>query len=400
MTLRKKKIVYLIGSMRRGGAEGQVVRLLRHFRNDEYESSLYLLSAVGDHLEELRSMGVTVRDFDFERKHSPLAPFTALRVLATISDIQRALERDRPDILHGFLYWANIFGALAGRRAGTPAILTSRRSLGVFKDGRPLRQWIENWSNRKTDLVTVNSVAVREDALRRERLDPARVRLIYNGVERAPVVSAEEVARFKRKYCLEELTREGGHVIVCVANLIHYKGHLTLLDAMRRVVREHPKCHLLLVGRDGGMKSAIQDRMMKGGLGAHVSLLGAHGDLDVVYAAADAVVLPSEQEGFSNVILEAMAAGRAIVATRVGGIPEAIEDGRDGLLVPSGDPDALAGALLRVVKDDALRARLGEAARHRAETEFSMETMFGKYEALYREAMEAGRGESTDGAAR
>lgn len=382
-----RKIVYMIGSMRRGGAEGQVLELLRHFSRSGWSCSLYLLNEVGEHLEEVRRLGVPVRGFDFEKRHSIADPRTSAQVLGTVSRIARALEEDRPEILHCFLYWANVFGAWAGRRVATPRIVTSRRSLGDFKNGRAWMQWVENWTNGFVDAVTVNSRAVLEDTLARERIDPAKVRLIYNGVTFGAPAADSEIDASLYGADLAEAQRQGARLILCVANLIHYKGHLTLVDALADVAKDFPDVRLLLAGRDGGMESAIREKAAALGVSDRVVFLGMQTNLAPLYGAADVVVLPSHEEGFSNVILEAMAAGKAIVASRVGGIPEAIEDGVHGLLVPSRDAKALATALARVLNDNELRARLGAAAKERALREFSLEAMFQNYETFYAELL-------------
>jgi glycosyltransferase involved in cell wall biosynthesis len=378
-----RKIVYLIGSMRRGGAEGQVVHLLRHFNEGAWRSSLYLLNETGEHLDEVRRMGIHVKGFGFEKRYSSVDPRNAMQVMATVSQIGVALQEDKPDILHCFLDWANVLGAMAGRRAGVPQIVTSRRSLSEFKHSNRWMRPIENWTNRHVSAVTVNSRAVLEQTLAAEKIDRRKLHLLYNGVEFGALCGEEKICRTVESLGLESARHEGADFILCVANLIHYKGHLRLLDAFADLLRAHPKTMILLVGRDGGMEGSIREKAQSLGIVEKVKLLGMQPDVGPLYAAADAVVLASDEEGFSNVILEAMAAGKAIVATKVGGIPEAIENEVHGLLVPPRDEKQLAQALIRVIGDRGLRARLGTAARERARSEFSLEAMFRSYETFY-----------------
>lgn len=383
MPRRAMKIAYLIGSMRKGGAEGQVAHLVRHFRGGEFQSVLFLLQETGDHLEGLRALGVPIRGFDFKKRHAALDPRTWLQVRRTIGAIAAALREESPDLLHCFLFWADALGARAGRRAGVPRIVTSRRSLGDFKRGRPWMQWVENRTNRLVDAVTVNSEAVRADALALEKIAPEKIHLLYNGVEiGAPPDGG------KKQPLLDELglgaDDEAGPLILHVANLIHYKGHLTLIDAMQRVVREFPACRLALAGRDGGMEAAVRRSAAQKGLTQNVRFLGQREELGPLYAAADLVVLPSYEEGFPNVILEAMAASRPIVASRVGGIPEAIADGVEGRLVPPRDANALARAMIELLNDAPRCESLGRAARARAERDFSLPAMLANYEQFYR----------------
>ena len=161
-----------------------------------------------------------------------------------------------------------------------------------------------------------------------------------------------------------------------------------MIEAMERVAAAEPSARLLLVGRDGGMEGAIREAIARRGLTERIAILGATNRPEIVYRAADVVVLPSHEEGFSNVILEAMAAGRAIVATAVGGTPEAARDGREAWLVPPRDAGALATALTAALGDSAERERLAAAARRRVEDLFSLARMHGDYEMLYRELVQ------------
>jgi len=386
------RIAYMIGSMRRGGAEGQVVELLRHFNQGDFRASLYLLAEAGEHLETVRAIGARVRGFDFERRHRWYDPRLGWHVFKTVRRIEAALGEDQPQIFHAFLYWANVLGAWAASRARVPCVIASRRSLGFFKDGRPWLQSLENWANGRVHRVTVNSKAVLEDVLARERIRSEKIRLIHNGVAVEATPRPEEIAPFLRNLGLSPESRAGLSLIVCVANLIHYKGHQTLIEAMAEVVQALPNARLILVGRDGGMEAALRRRVTELNLERAVIFAGPQSALRPVYAAADLVVLASDEEGFSNVILEAMAAGRAIVATAVGGVPEAIEHGRQGLLVPPHDPTSLARAIIEALREAGLRARLGMAARERASGEFSLDRMLAAHEALYRECLQSAAG--------
>ncbi len=167
-------------------------------------------------------------------------------------------------------------------------------------------------------------------------------------------------------------------VVVCVANLFAYKGHRVLLEALSSLVSEGLQCRLALVG-DGPERSALEEEVRVRGL--DVLFAGQRTDAARYVAAADVVVLPSLHEGMSNAIMEAMALGRPVVATSVGGTPELLGD--TGLLCPPGDPRALAEALRRVLLDPALRERLGVAARNRLRKEFSVDALVERHLAAY-----------------
>jgi glycosyltransferase involved in cell wall biosynthesis len=179
-------------------------------------------------------------------------------------------------------------------------------------------------------------------------------------------------------------------VVTYVANFYGYKGHADLIEAAGSVAREIPDVLFLLVGRDAGAMAEARNQIARLGLENHVVLAGARADTTGIFAASTLAVHPSHQEGFPNAVLEAMAAGKAVVAAASGGTVEAMEDGRTGILVPPCNPDALAEALLRLLRDPARAQRMGEAGRERVQAEFSLERMVRSYQDLYDELL-AGR---------
>ncbi len=180
-------------------------------------------------------------------------------------------------------------------------------------------------------------------------------------------------------------------VILYVANLFPYKGHLDLVEAAAAVTARFPKAHFLLAGREEGTGGQVRRRIEELGLQEQVRLLGPRDDVPALMAAADLVVHPSHEEGFSNTILEAMSAGKAVVATAVGGIPEAVEDGVTAILVPSRSPERLAEVLVSLLTDPARARAMGEAGRRRVRERFPLEKMVRGIEGLYDELL-SGRG--------
>jgi glycosyltransferase involved in cell wall biosynthesis len=168
-----------------------------------------------------------------------------------------------------------------------------------------------------------------------------------------------------------------------VANLRAEKGHDTLLSAARRVVRNQPEVEFLFVG-DGPLRGALEDQVHASGLARNVRFLGERSDVAALLGAADLFVLPSRSEASPNSVVEAMAAGLPVVATRVGGVPELIESGVNGMLVPPDHPDALTAVLLDLIRRPTFALKLGRAARLQVEHRFSFERMVSAFAALYR----------------
>jgi glycosyltransferase involved in cell wall biosynthesis len=184
--------------------------------------------------------------------------------------------------------------------------------------------------------------------------------------------------------------RDGERLLLAVGNLSERKGHLVLLQALAQLEREGLRTPWRLAiagGRGGEMHEALVRFAGEHGLASRVHILLNRTDIPNLQAAADVFVMPSLWEGLPLAVLEAMVAGKAIVASRTSGIPEAIVDGEHGLLVPPGDPAALAAALRQVLEHGDLRQRLANAAARRGRAEFTIEAMADRYEAVYRRAL-------------
>jgi glycosyltransferase involved in cell wall biosynthesis len=166
------------------------------------------------------------------------------------------------------------------------------------------------------------------------------------------------------------------------------KDHENLLNAAA-ILRQQGVGFTTLIAGEGPLRASLESQIAARQLTAHVRLLGQRTDIERLFAALDVFVLPSKSEGMSNTILEAMASGTPVVASRVGGADELVDHGRTGLLVPPENSDALAAALMRLLQAPALRRQMGCAGRNKAETEFSLPRMLRDYETFYLEVARA-----------
>jgi glycosyltransferase involved in cell wall biosynthesis len=230
-----------------------------------------------------------------------------------------------------------------------------------------------------TDGIVAVSPRVAESCRQRFGLSSSKVTVIPNGVDlgRFEALPPSSIAK-------SELGLEAGHlVITCTANFRPVKGHKYLLEAFAVVHRQVPHAKLLLVG-DGPLRASFEADIRRLELSEHVRLLGATEQVERVLAASDLFVLPSLTEGMSNALLDAMAAGLAVVATDAGGNADVIEDGVCGLLVPPRDSNALAEAMLRLLNDAYLRDQLGTAARLKIRQTYSIEAVAAAFGNLLR----------------
>lgn len=356
-------LVLVVAQLQRGGTERQVALLARGLHEAGHRVVVATLFNEGPHASWLREHGIDVRG----PSHSS-GPLGTLRALVRLVRLLRSV---RPDIVHAFLLAGCAVAAPAAVLARVPVRVAGRRSLGDWKDGRPLAAALERLSNLAFTAFVANAEAVARDAVRRERLPAAHVHVIRNALE--PAAFAPVDGPIDRPQ--DNVPRP---VVLCVANLIHYKGHRYLLDAQRLLRDRGLEFGLLLAG-EGPERDALAAQAHASGL--PVQLLGVRHDVDALLSVADVVALPSLHEGMSNALMEAMAAGRAVVATDVGGNREVLGDA--GVLCPPADVERLADALSRVVADQQLRAELETKAVERARQLFGLDQMIEQHVVLY-----------------
>jgi len=297
-----------------------------------------------------------------------------------VTDLVARARHLQARILHVHGYAAADFGRLAARLSGAALVLHEH-----FADPRmPAYQGL---ADRLLARLTDRAIAVSESTrtfLVRERHVPAeKVRVIWNGApldEFAPVTA--EVARAARA----QLGLPPDALVVgSIARLSEQKGHRTLLEAAARVLAARPGVRVLIVG-DGDQWDALHAQSRTLGIAHHVVFAGHRTDVPALLGACDVFCISSTYEGTPLTLFEAMAAGKAIVATAVDGCREVLKDGVTGLLVPPSDPDALAAALLRALDDRALRAGLGADARA-ASAEYDIGRTVARIQDLYDEVL-------------
>lgn len=372
------RILVVIGALDLGGAESHLAQVLPRLARDGFEIAVHTLTGRGALASALEKAGVRVIAPPGSEKGSKSGGFAgrASRAARAGLSLARFMRSWKPDIVHFFLPEAYLVGAPIARVVSSAKRVVSRRSLNDYQVKRPALARLERALHASMQALLGNSAAVTAQLIA-EGAPAPRVHLIRNGID---------LARFERPRARAALRAELGTspdtvAIACVANLIPYKGHADLIDALARMPRD-PPWELWCAGRDDGIGRALADRAA--GLGGRVKFLGARDDVPDLLAAADIGVLASHEEGFPNAVLEAMAARLPVVATRAGGIPEAIDDGKTGLLVPVRDPAALGAALVRLIGDAALRRRMGAEGRARVEAEFALDACAVAYARLYR----------------
>jgi glycosyltransferase involved in cell wall biosynthesis len=373
----KIKVCYLIGSLGTGGAEGQVLELIRKMDRSQFEPMLVMETGGG--AERINN---TVESVTVLRPNGGPIRTTMKRAYHAQRAFRRLcshLRNTRPDILHAFLPAAVIYAG-GGRLIGKfPCVIASRRSLvDCYRPSSRLAALADVVATRASDFVLGNSQAIIEEVLRLDGVPRSRTQVIYNGVDTrrfSPTKRPGLREQFGWKHeCL---------VFGMVANFIAYKRHLDFVRAAALIRSVVPQARFLLVGEDRGEMPGAQKAIREAGLEPHFRILPGTNTPELAFATMDVYVCSSETEGFSNVLLEAMAAGLPVIATNVGGNPEGIAEGFNGTLVPTHSPELIAHAGVKLAAHPDELRQWAENSRRRAVELFSLKKMVKAHEELY-----------------
>ncbi len=364
------RLLFVVGNFVAGGAERHLLEMWRRIDRGGFEVEVACFRAEGQFWPEVRALGWPVHDLGVGRR---IYDATGLRGLGRL--VHHTL-RFRPDVIHGYLFGPNLFAVLAGRACGVPVVAVAKRNVDAFETPRQVR--VQRLAHRWATHVTAVSEAV-ADSVAALGVPRSRVTVIPNGVD---------VARFEGAVPDRGAlgAANGEAVIGSVGCLAPRKDYGTLLEALARLAARGRGFHAALVG-DGPERASLEARASALGLGGRVTFRGERSDVERLLSGMDVFVLSSREEGIPNALLEAMAAGRAAVATAVGGTPEVLEDGATGWLVPPRDPEALALALEQALERPEEAARRGAAARRATRERMSIEAMVRRHEAFYRRAL-------------
>lgn len=377
-------ILFIIPDLNTGGAEKHLALVLPRLKQRGYKPLVFSLLSGGINEAILRQAGVIVISLPdaFSVPYLPAKFGKLLRLFANFFYLWFCLIRLQPRIVHFFLPEAYVVGGFCALLSACPVLMMSRRSMNDYQRNHAWARRLEQWLHRRMSVILGNSRAVLTQ-LMEEGVPQSRLDLIYNGIEMA----GRECGQAAKNTAREQLAlADSVTVMAMVANLIPYKGHADLLQAltMSEFCRAGKPWVLLLAGRDEGVWNDLKSFAEGAGLASNVRWLGELESVQDVFLAADIGILCSHQEGFSNSLLEGMAAGLPMLVSDVGGNPEAVIDAENGLVVPAKAPAALALALDRLALDPQLRAEMGRASRLRVESYFSLDSCVAQYDQLYR----------------
>jgi glycosyltransferase involved in cell wall biosynthesis len=287
----------------------------------------------------------------------------------------RLLRREQVALIHAHEFSAILCGWIVATLAGLPFVATVHGKNYFWEKLR--RRVTYRLVSRHGTLVMV-SQDLKRFVCDKVGVAENRMEVIYNGVAPAQMVTDEEVQK-----CKAELEVSGCYPMLgVVGSLYPVKGHRFLLEAMPEIIRQWPKAQLLVIGR-GELEVSLKEQVEQLAIGANVHFLGMRQDVPRLLSLLDVCILPSLSEGLSLALLEAMASGKPVVATRVGGNPELIDHGRTGFLVQPEDARDLAANLLKLLSDPETMQQFGRQAEERVRQHFSMKQMVDRYRGLY-----------------
>lgn len=372
MAMETIRVLHVIDSLFPGGTEKQCFELVRGLSDMGVENAVFSFRA-GPLLAQLQRLNIPVRTLSPRNFRSEWFLFRVIR-------LAWAIRRCAPDVVQTYGFYSNLPGLLAAFFAGVPIRIAARRELGEHP---PLAQRRgDRWVWRLAHRVIANSEAVRQRLIAQERVVPDKVVVVRNGLDLQHWPPLDH-----------PVDGNGEAVVGMVAHFREEKDHATFLRAAREVLEVMPSVRFCLVG-SGPLEATTQECAHRLGIAGQVEFPG-HLEGEALQAAVrrfSVSVLTSRSEGLPNAILESMAAGRPVVATAVGGIPELIEDGVTGFLIPPGDPTALAERVVCLLKEPSLAWVMGQRGRQKVEREFAIERMVGQFQGLYRDLLREKRG--------
>ena len=363
---RKINVLQLVEGFNLGGAEKKLWELIDHMDRKKFRlvvCSLGLGDEIRDYFEKLDAKIITL-----ERKFK-IDPTLIWR-------LGRLIREEKIDVVMTTLFYADVLGALVGKAAGAKAVF-SWETISSPKWLVPHRLYSYRCAIRLADRVISVSNATSDWLIQKRGVSPYSVTVIPYGVNLSLYHQKENKAK------LTELGISKDDPIVGMTGRLHsQKGHIYLIEAAREISRQIPNVRFLIIG-DGPLREDLIARVKAYKLDSNFFFLGFRHDVPELLRCLDIFTLPSLYQGLPNVVLEAMATGKPVVATPVDGTKEAVLDGRTGLLVPEKNPAKLADALLSLLRNPMYARELGQNGRNRVKQLFSLETQVKKFEELY-----------------
>jgi len=372
--MERIKVLHMIAHLHTGGTERQLAQLVKYMNEGDEFLPIVCTFRDGEIRKDIEDAGVRVVIIP---KRGRIDPGLIFRLV-------RFLKAESPQVLNTWLFTANTWGRIAGILAHIPVIVGAERRAQFGKRGFFSRK-INKILTHITDIMAVNAHSIKDYLVNIEGINPDKVVVVRNWFDFEKFDEAlrrANVSQMRKEFGIGE-----GDIVVCtVARLAEQKDHATLLKAARIVLDRESRVKFLLVG-DGPLREELEALRKSLHLENGVIFAGRREDIPEILAACDIVALSSIREGLPNALIEGMAAGKPIVATNIDGNVELVKDGENGFIVPPKEPQLFAEALLKLVQDEGLRGRMGQAARKFVEENFDRQKAIERLLEVYRELL-------------
>jgi len=369
---KRVKVLYVFAALPVGGAEEVLVTEVEGLDKTRFDPLVCVLSEKGPVGERIENRGFPVVALHRMKHHR-----FDHRI---IRDLYRLIKTEKVDVVHTHLYDGNKYGRLAAGLARVPALISHYHN--VYSRRRIKVHLINQLLSFLNDRILAVSQAVKESVVRYDRISPGKIEVLYNGID---------PSKFKKDFKGSEVRQEFGvkpedFLIGVVARLEEQKGHRYLFRALRQLIPDFPQIKVLIVG-DGTLRPVLEVQVMEMGLSERVLFGGTRKDVPEILAVLDLFVLPSLWEGFSLALLEALAMGTPIIATAVGGAPEVIRSGHDGLLIPPAEESSLAAAVREAILDPRKYGEMGRKGKETVGRKFTVAHHLTRLQDLYLEVL-------------
>jgi len=351
------------------GTENHVLDLLTGLDKKEFRPILLVFRCSHEMRAKAEAMGVPVLELGIDKVYG-------IKEFHVLFQLKKYLKKENVKIMHTFHINPDIYGAFLAKISGIPILISSRRDMGyLMKQSHKIAYRVfDPW----VDAVICVSEAVKKAFCRAPMNTKSKFHVIYNGIERTRFDKAIDRNEQRRRLGFGH----GEPLIGVLSNFGMVKGHTYLLDAVPKIRKVHPEAHFILAG-DGNCKEKMIQRSKAMALDGSVHFVGHREDVAELLSAFDVIVLPSLSEGFSNTLVEALYMKKAVVATDVGGNPEIIRNGTTGILIKPADADAIAAAVIDLLKDNNKARDMGTQGRALVEEKFMLDNVVRRTEDLY-----------------
>jgi len=367
------RVLHVVDGYRMGGAENKLLELIQQLNHDKYEILLANVGPTGPLESRFRTLDIEI--FEFPRKFA-FDPTPCLSLFHLIRE--RKIQ-----VVQTTLFWADFIGTIAAKCARVPLILSWET---VSHEGDPYHNNFQRRNGYKlmakfADLIVAVSHEVKTSLIKRRNIPAEKIQVIHYGVDLQKFHPNGKAVRQNLRQSFD--VDDNDFLIGIVARLEPWKGHDIFLEAFATLSEKYPNVKVIFVG-DGSLRANLEQIVRDRSLQNHVRFLGVRNDIAEILNVIDLFVLPSRPgEGLPNVLLEAMACRKPVVATAVGGVPELVASGKNGYVVESGNVEELASALERVISDRAHLNELSENALQTVTGEFSLQKQLTAFEKIY-----------------